>query len=91
MSTEADEQRIVHDLSVVMLGKLRANRHKPYWNADCGPTAEEMFRLAMKEMEELRDALNDPEGLQNPAKIVLECADVANILAMIVDIVSKEG
>jgi len=82
MSTEADEQRIVHNLSVMMLGKLRANRHKPNWNpAGCFDQISRMkslLQLAIKEMDELKLEIETPNASYvSPAKVALECADVA--------------
>jgi len=78
-----DEQRIVRDLGIVQLGKLRANKHKPDWQAE---SVDDLFAFLLLEVEELRAALL----IGKRAHVALECADVANFAAMLADRVSAE-
>ena len=62
-----------------MLTKLAMNRHKPIWTT---ATEDNLLALVYQELHELSLALHT--GHKN--NILLECADAANYLAMIVDI-----
>lgn len=84
MSRIEDEQRIVRDLGVMQLGKLRANKHKADWRKS---HTDDLVQLLDAEVAELREALKTCKR----GHVVMECADVANIVAMIADITSTEG
>ncbi len=66
----------VERLSIVMMQKLRKNRHKAHWN-----TVSQAWLLGRlkDEVEELQLALQ--EGWD----VISECADVANFAMMIAD------
>jgi len=103
VASKEEEQRIVTNLSIVMLGKLRANGWKSHWregvasldaNGDAVPRAGEQKEQALKylqllkyEVEELERELQAPAVEIHPAKVMQECADVANMAAMIADII----
>lgn len=83
MNRIEDEQQIVRDLGVMQLGKLRANKHKPNWRThDLGT----LMSMLDAEVAELREAIR----IGKRAHVALECADVANLAAMIADWVSAE-
>ncbi len=84
MSRFEDEQRIVRDLGIMQLGKLRANKHKQNWRTE---TMDHLMACFESEIAELRAAVI----LGKRAHIALECADVANIVAMIADKISEES
>lgn len=70
------EEDLVENLAVLMRGKLRANGRKPGWGqADKG----DLLAILEQEMVELRSAIH----CGKPAEVALECADVANMVAMI--------
>ena len=64
--------------------KLQANDHKGGWR-ECHPFA--LFERLQEEVEEIRAQLNaDPDDI---AKLVAECADVANFAMMIADVIRR--
>jgi NTP pyrophosphatase (non-canonical NTP hydrolase) len=84
--TIADERRIVRRLSKAMLVKLRKNSHKRNWKTE---SVHYLFRRAFEEMWELRaELLSFPVDRD---KVLYECADVANIVAMIADKVKHDS
>lgn len=84
VSSEQDERRIVDELNDHMLFKLRKNAHKPNWQEESVPFLIERLR---EEVEELHEAYFGNEGA---TAIAFECADVANIAAMILDNTKEE-
>lgn len=80
MSREPEEKRIVHALEKRMLHKLRVNAHKPHWH---GESIEYLLERLREEVREVEDAIEDE--LSSDA-VYDECADVANIAAMIADL-----
>lgn len=85
MSREPEEKRIVHALEKRMLHKLRTNAHKPHWH---GESIEYLLGRLREEVREVEDAIED----EAPASAVYdECADVANIVAMIADLVARDS
>ncbi len=79
MSRQINEIRIVENLKAAMLTKLRKNSNKAgWWNED----NDRLFLRALDEMMELRNELRNGSRYQD---VLLECADVANIMAMIAD------
>lgn len=87
MSEITEERRIVEDLGVIMMGKLRANGHKTGWVESSqanGPDYSMWIRRLKEETAELEEELAKPEI--RAGKVRGECADVANIVAMISDL-----
>ena len=79
MSTHTEEKRIVEQLSAAMMTKLALNRHKSTW---LGERPDHLLELARNKLSALNLALYG--GRTKDA--VMDCADAANYLAMIVDI-----
>lgn len=91
MSRAKEEHQIVEHLSAIMLGKLRANSHKPFWgegdSIDLMKTMRFVVGRAREELDELEaviDALERGERA-TVSKVGLEAADVANMVAMAAD------
>lgn len=84
MSTYNQDVDLVNGLKVIMLGKLRANRHKEHWR---DLTIEELLGRIDDEVNELKEAilLHD-----KPAHVALEAADVAIFCAMLIDNLGEE-
>ena len=80
MSTHTEEKRIVEQLSAAMMTRLALNRYKPIWTQG---TEDNLCQLVRGKLSDLALALY--AGRTKDA--VMECADAANYLAMIVDIV----
>lgn len=78
MSDRRQEGQLVSRFAAWMLVKLRQNAHKVHWSKQSN---EELLELLKGEVAELEAALAN-EGY---AAVRLECADVANIAAMIAD------
>lgn len=73
------ENAAVLSFAADMLRKLRANNHKAHWSTI--DAAHLRSRLA-EEVVELFAELDDGA---DPARVIAECADVANIAMMIAD------
>lgn len=82
MSDIVEENEIVEDLSIMMRGKLRANCHKPSWRS--GTTFDYLLERLRQEVAELEEEISKENF--RPGKVRMECADAANILAMISDL-----
>lgn len=89
----AAERRIVAQLSEAMLAKLAQRREHGEWR---NLTARQLFAMSHNEICELADALyawspkvNNTQASR--AAVIAEAADVANYLAMLVDVLSKGG
>ena len=80
MSVHNEEKRIVEQLSAVMMTKLALHRYKPTW---LGATPERLLELAREKLTDLNLAL----FADRTKDAVMECADAANYLAMIVDVI----
>jgi len=80
VSREPEEKRIVQALEKRMLHKLRVNAHKPHWH---GESIEYLLGRLREEVREVEDAIEEE---QSSDAIYNECADVANIAAMIADL-----
>jgi hypothetical protein len=103
MASKEEEQRIINKLSIVMLGKIRANGWKEHWRTGIHVQHPALGRvvdpakqkeralffldLLQAEVEELRKELARPVHEIKPAHVVQECADVANMAAMLADII----
>lgn len=85
MSTMQEEEEIINSLAVIQMGKLRANAHKPSW-WDIGPKS--LLPLLRAEVEELTEAL---DLNARPSDIKQECADIANIAAMIAAVADRNN
>jgi len=86
MSLVEEENEMVDDLAVMMKGKLRANSHKDSWR---GPGTDLWYLVGRmkQEVEELEAEIHKLEaGEATPAKVRMECADVANLAAMVSDL-----
>jgi len=89
MSRAAEEQRIVSSFATMMLGKMRANSHKPHWRT---LSTDDLVECLNNELDELLSEIRHVrEGHGRPGKLAMEAADVANILAMLVDRVRPES
>lgn len=100
--TFRDELLAVHKFTGFMITKLVENRHKGGWEST-PPSG--LFNRAQNEMDEVRSALyaymsnaSRPEGSEadqkrqrreDARKLALECADAANFLMMLADVVTK--
>lgn len=105
MSTREAEARIVSDLSVVTLGRLRANAVKKAWNDNGDETRRasllrfvELARGELNEIEELARALPEshiPEDFHAEtrvrAKIRSECGDLNAYAAMLFDLAGPDS
>lgn len=105
MASIDEEKRIVKNLSTVMLGKLRANGWKMHWRTLIYSSSfpdkvmpslqkEEALRfleLLKGEVEELERELLVPAIEIKPAQVMQECADIANMAAMLADIICLES
>jgi hypothetical protein len=105
MASKEEEERIVKNLSIVMLGKLRANGWKDHWrqgihtvdalgHPHIDPAKQKeralfFLDLLQGEVEELKREL--AKDNTKPAAVVLECADVANMAAMLADIIAIDS
>jgi hypothetical protein len=88
MSSPCEEERIVDDLAIIQKGKLRLNAHKTHWLRNEGEelpeTLDRFFELLEAEVTELEEAI-----AHGPKHIKEECADIANIAAMIADLAAQ--
>lgn len=86
MSTLEEENEIVEDLAIMMRGKLRSNSHKASWREE----DVDIWYLVSRLEQETKELVAELRKLEiketTPAKVRMECADVANIAAMISDI-----
>ena len=74
------EERIIQQLSAVMLRKLVLNRHKKFWGEK---SVSYLFKRLQQEVQELEQSLANGHA----DCIIDECADVANFAAQIMDVV----
>ena len=84
MSTYNQDRELVDDLKVIMLGKLRANRHKAHWRI---LRLLQLLDMLKAEVKELEDAITTNDKISS---IKQECADVAIFCAMISDNLGEE-
>lgn len=81
----AEEARLVDVLRPYQLAKLEKYRWKGGWQGDDPLT---LFERAYMELNEMYDALTAGAPAE---EIASECADVANFVAMIADVVLERG
>lgn len=84
MSCIVEEEYIVDSLGIAMKGKLRVNSFKPSWRS---ADPEDLLHFLKLEVAELEEAIKNKA---KPAHIRMECADVANMAAMIFDVAAQE-
>ena len=75
------EFEALHSFQSEMWKKLKANAHKGGWAKESVLT---LLRRAEDELGELRSAVDAGES---PERIASECADVANFVMMVADVV----
>lgn len=87
----AAERRIVAQLSEAMLSKLAQRRHHGEWGE------YDIWDIGIAfygECDELRAAMGNYDTVpdaESRAAVIAEAADVANYLAMLVDVLNREG
>ena len=87
MRTSEHEEAIIDDLGTAQKFKFMVHRQKGSWDAK---SLDTLITELGREMIELKEELNDfRDGKGSPEKIISECADAANYLAMIVEKVKK--
>lgn len=93
MSRYEDELRIVRQLSLVMLEKLEANRHKDMWSGETYANLVELLQAEVIELDQALAHFIDPMSKRGVTAedVIRECADVANFAAMIVDVIKERG
>lgn len=84
MTTFDEEKELINEFFVpIMLGKLRANRHKKSWK-------NEDIRRLVKRVKEEVDELEKMIDINHQSRIAQEAADVALFCAMIAYIATNE-
>jgi NTP pyrophosphatase (non-canonical NTP hydrolase) len=83
MHSRKEDKRMLKDFNTIVLGKLRANRHKEHWST---LSVTQLIEYLKKEVEELEQAY----GEGKPSRIALEAADVAAFAAMIADNITQK-
>jgi NTP pyrophosphatase (non-canonical NTP hydrolase) len=78
MSTLKQDKKLLTEFSTIILGKLRANRHKDHWR---DLTNDQIIIRIEEELAELKEAIK----IGKKANISLEAADVAVFCAMIAE------
>ena len=81
---EAEDRRVIDNLSLRQLRKMRANSLKAHWST---VSQAWLFARLLEEVAELARAL----AAGDPEEIADECADVANLSAMLADGESDAG
>lgn len=87
MNLSNQEDKVIADLSTAMKFKFMVHRSKGGWDSK---DLERLFSELTREMSELKAELNEYQSGESSAeKVISECADVANYLAMIIEKVKK--
>lgn len=79
MSDHRNEKKLVEDLSIFCLAKLRGNSHKEHWRKI---DLDYLIKRTKQEIEELENAIREGASIH---AVWEEAADVANFAAMTAD------
>ena len=87
MSLSNREDAVIDDLGVAQKFKFMVHRQKGGWDAKDLQTLRLELKREIKELDEELASFEDGEASKE--RVISECADVANYLAMIIEKVKK--